>query len=196
MKFLSRYKLLNGGALMLCRRFFGVWFDYQPHRNRIHEVETKMNAKVAELRKLHEQRRDLLAEENRIKNDILNSRECQAGYGVAFGKKLPLFPWRHKATPKPPEDWQPHSRIFDGKGASSVAESITRSANHTVVSVNGNPLTEDSGSMSSDDGVNVPITGEFIGSHDWDLNPRRNNRKGGNNKQQNNQQNNNQDNNN
>ena len=185
MKFLARYREQNGGGLMLLRRFCGIWFKYKPFENDLNAVEAEMNNLVECFEAKFDQHRELMKKANQIRKEIESARESEKSYGTPFIASLPLFPFRRRATSKPPEHWRKFARVVEGRKG-TLAEQALGTMDMNVVSMSGSVQSYDPREGKSADIVET----EIIGSRAVPVVPRRNNQQknrnnGGNNQQKN-----------
>lgn len=186
MKFLSRYIELNGGGLMLMRRFCGIWFKYQPFDNKLNKVENEMNSLAEKFEAKCTEHRELMKQANQIRKEIEASRESEKAHGTPFIASLPLFPFKHRATAKPHDKWRKYARVVEGRTA-TVAETIVGSGHGiNAVSLSGGvDLYDPRGHHDTD-----TDTLEVVGGRAMPITPRRqNNNQKNQNNQKNNQQN-------
>lgn len=173
----ARYKLMNQGGVMLMRRFLFFWTDYEPFNNKLVKSEQKMNKLVADFQKelatYHAHRK----EQQRIIDDINNSREQAVGMGVPFYMKLSLFPFRKERLPDVSKEWKKVEKALRGGG--TLAEEIAGAAGFSIVEVDGKPL----GTSRSEGDLALP---EFAGSHTYEVKPVRSKNQNNNNNSNNN----------
>lgn len=184
MKWQVRYILMNGGELMLLRKYtlFG-WRPYRPHSNLLNEKYEKLNKLYKEMEKVNGEIKELKSVEFRERKRIEGAREHPKGYGPVLPEKmkLPYWPIRVKATVMTDFSFEKLLGLFKGKGVSTAA-GIAGLSGVTIKEVDGRSI-EGEFEETTDEPV------EICGERTYDIKPESRNQQRKKGQQQNNQQN-------
>lgn len=168
MRIKSRYILMNGGGLVLKRRW-PWWKEYESYDNHKIAQHHKILAAVEKLKKEVAKLDEIESTERKLKKEIADARDCPKNTGpiksIAY-KLKDLFCTSKKDQPPAPNGWEPFVLFVRSKGQTTLAGMAAGSIGANVTHVNGQPVDGRDGS----DGGEKPIR-EVVSAEEHPIRP-------------------------